>query len=305
MNTTLTQLVKAVQKIGTRHDFIASRINIGIKEASSLSPIFIIGAPRSGSTILYQFLIARFQLGYISNIMALAPCFMSQTSRLHRFCSKESLLKSNKYGYVSGLLGPNEAGALFRFWFDSELSACHTKKIRSTVWSLTKSLNGQLVSKNLYNSLRIKEILTVFPNARFLVINRDLIYNAQNLLLCRQKINGNITEWFSVRPPSDFDVDSLNPYQQVLWQVIKINEAVREGLEGVESERVSYVDYEKFCQSPKMVLDDIGKKLHLPSRPNSGLIDYSRIVVDQKKNRQMWNELQRTAATVLAGFPQM
>ena len=42
-------------------------------DGDQCSPVFIIGPPRSGTTLLYQVLVARYTFGYFSNWMARFP----------------------------------------------------------------------------------------------------------------------------------------------------------------------------------------------------------------------------------------
>lgn len=226
-------------------------------------PIFIVGAPRSGSTLFFQMLVNNYKVSYISNIMSLFPKFMIGINKLFSFIKKDNKLKESDYGFVPGLQEPSEAGAIFRFWLDSSLSDDKIKSIRGTFFELSKMNKSPLVSKNLYNSLRIHKILKVFPGAKFIIINRDILYNAQSLYQSRIKNYNDDTKWFSVKPNGYEETMKKTPYYQVLWQVDRINENILESLSGVDDKNKFFVKYEEFCEKSSQVLIEMSNQFNL------------------------------------------
>ena len=87
-----------------------------------LKPVFIIGPPRSGSTLFYQLLLSHFQLCYISNIVSGFPKYMLRISRLFpSLASGYRLgLKKDYYGFLPGIKAPSEAGKIFDKWFNED-----------------------------------------------------------------------------------------------------------------------------------------------------------------------------------------
>ena len=79
-----------------------------------LFPIFIIGAPRSGSTLLYQLLVKHTRVGYISNLMSLFPHKMITLAEYTKAWHGSRNLKKSNLGYIAGLFSPSEAGAIQR-----------------------------------------------------------------------------------------------------------------------------------------------------------------------------------------------
>jgi hypothetical protein len=63
-------------------------------------PVFIIGAPRSGSTLLYQLLVKHSRIAYISNLMSLIPAHMINLARLTRLCHNYGHIKESQRGYI-------------------------------------------------------------------------------------------------------------------------------------------------------------------------------------------------------------
>jgi len=48
----------------------------------SLKPIFVVGSPRTGSTLLFQLMVKHLKVCYISNIMALLPSQMLKLGKI-------------------------------------------------------------------------------------------------------------------------------------------------------------------------------------------------------------------------------
>ena len=60
--------------------------------------------------------------------------------------------------------------------------------------------NKPLVIGNNNAGLRIGLLKEVFPDAKYIVVNRDPFFVAQSLLLARKKIYGDIIHWWGMMP---------------------------------------------------------------------------------------------------------
>lgn len=284
MNELLKNTLVKIQRMSTGFDLNLCKAYDSEGQNDCFQPIFILGAPRSGTTIFYQFLISHFELGYFSNLMTLFPKHLSLISTIQNAYGNARKIKASKYGYVPGLFAPNEAGALFRFFFDSNQSEGHVKKVRATFHGLAVKGQKALVCKNIFNALRINQILHAFPRARFIVVRRGILYNAQDLLKSREDIHGGREQWFSLKPPMPEDCELTNCYEQVVWQVLEINRLIETALIGVDKKVV--VDYEDFCTDPQGVLRSIESRLSLV--PSKSVSDFSQLQLDKKKDDELW-----------------
>lgn len=224
----------------------------------NLKPIFIIGAPRSGSTLLSQVLISAFDLGYFSNLHAYffgAPDIPQKL--LGRVIRYKGERFESRYGDTNGLFSPSECGEYwYRFFRRSpqyvHLEDVDPKKMEQLQQSLarfSKNCGRPVLFKNLLVALRIGPVVKSFPNSLFIIIKRNLFENAQSLLEARIKIHGSSETWLSMEPP---DIDSLKrlpPAQQVVAQIQKIHSTIETDLEAsdVSKDRIFYVEYENFC----------------------------------------------------------
>ena len=78
-------------------------------------PIFIISAPRTGTTLLYQVMINQFELGYLSNLHEFfygGPSLLQAVAG--RFQVKKQVGYKSHHGRSKGLQSPSECGD---FWY--------------------------------------------------------------------------------------------------------------------------------------------------------------------------------------------
>jgi hypothetical protein len=200
-------------------------------DPEGVRPVFILGAPRTGSTLLYELLVTVYQAAFFSNLAAFFFRSPALITRLvgylglrHRFSSRST------YGYVAGLCAPSEAKAVHDAWFGDPAGNREPEVDpavpRRTVRDMTACQGGPFVSKNLNNNLRLVQIAQVYPEAVFIHIKRAPIYTAQSILLARRRLLGDDAGWFSVQPPGYERIRHLPPYEQVVWQIRTIEEGI-------------------------------------------------------------------------------
>lgn len=234
---------------------------------NNLSPIFIVGAPRSGSSILWQLIAKYYRIVYISNFMALFPSRMSKI-----FClTWQSILNYNKikhsqYGYISGLNSPNEAGALMDLWFDNKLNQHQILSIRNTVARISKMAKSPFVFKNLNNSIRIENILKIFPDAKFIYLKRNYKDNVKSLLNARKQIHNDLSKWWSVTPKNWKRISMKSPEEQVDWQIKQINNQIELDLWAKNNPQWIKINYENLCVHTEDCLSYIASEFDLISK---------------------------------------
>jgi hypothetical protein len=169
-----------------------------------LSPVFITGLPRSGTTILYLLVCAHPGTGYVTNIMNALPDTMAAAESLRRFFrldfAGERFLAD---GIPVSAGGPSEPTSLWGRWFgrtldDVDWSASadlHGEgllriyhDIRS-ILSCTGSPDRRLVLKFPILQTEIPMLREVFPGARFLHLVRNPLQVVPSMLKLKQKIN--------------------------------------------------------------------------------------------------------------------
>ena len=233
-------------------------VRFGSNGDNEIKPIFIIGAPRSGSTLLSQVLISAFDLGYFSNLHAYffgAPDIPQKL--LGKRLRYEGKNFDSRFGDINGLLSPSECGEYwYRFFRRSpqyvRMEDADPEKMdqfRRSITRFTENCKRPVLFKNMLVALRLRPVIKCIPGALFIIIRRNLFENAQSLLEARIKIYGNANTWWSMEPPGIDTLKKLPPPQQVLAQIQEIHSTIESDLRasGIQEDRVMFVDYEDFC----------------------------------------------------------
>ena len=229
-------------------------------------PIFIVGSPRAGSTMLFQILCGQFQLSYISNIMAAFPSWMVRfVSWLPRTATGyRGDIRESRYGYVPGLLSPNESGKILARWLEPSQDPDHQIFVKRTFGAITKFSGCPMLMKNqnrlTVNMARLEEI---FGNPRYIFIKRDPLYTAQSILIARRETLQDDSAWFSAKPPGYQEQLGKDPFYQVLWQVLALEHIVEKSSQNIPRERFFSLDYEDFCAAPGNYLHGLLEKFGL------------------------------------------
>ncbi len=234
----------------------------------SYPPLFIIGAPRSGSTLLMQVLTDAFDFGYMSNLHNAffgAPAFVEKFLYSRKKRKKSSY--SSKHGLVDGYFSPSECGEYWYRFFPKNplyapLSAVSHKNMlmfRSSLARFVEASGRPVLFKNMFVSLRLEPILKYIPEALFIVIHRDEVENAHSLLEVRKKIYSNYEHWWSMEPPSINELKKLPAAHQVIEQIRQIHDLINSEFKrfNVDEKRVFHVNYEEFCDDVHDMIDKI------------------------------------------------
>ena len=232
-------------------------------------PIFIIGAPRTGSTILYQTITKYCDVSYISNF----DCYFFKdiligvrlSKELFKYSVHDSL--SSKYGATKGLKSPCEAGALWYRWFpsdrhfvnDSDLEENQLMEMKEVINGVIRIKGRPIIFKNMNCGQRLQVLAKVFPDALFIYITRDPLYTAQSILMVREQIFGNRKAWWSIMPKEYDQLLSLSPTEQVVAQIYFIQKQIEHDLNNLFPDSYYHLEYEKLCQYPANIIEEIRK----------------------------------------------
>lgn len=221
-------------------------------------PVFFLGAPRSGSTLMVQAITDAFNIGYMSNRHAQffgAP-FVAERL-LHPLGNKPRSDFRSWHGVTEGHHAPAESGNWWYRFFPRnppyvELADVDTSKMllfRRSLAALTNAIDRPVVFKNLYASFRIQAIAHYLPESLFIVTRRNEIDNGHSLLEVRQRVFGDYGTWWSMPPPNVTDLQKLPPAHQVIEQIREIHRIIERDLAfaAVPPTRVFELCYDEFC----------------------------------------------------------
>ena len=233
-------------------------------------PVFIIGSPRSGTTVLYQLLCKYFNFGFINNFVSdwyRLPIIA--TSFYKKFLEgQNSVSLESRFGQSKDLYGPNEFGKFWYQWFDDfhnpkkRISSIRDE-IRLEVSGLTKVHKKSILFKNVVNSMRVVLINNIFNNSIFIVITRDELDTAQSILNARIRLYNNKNHLWSVVPPSVNFSASEEPYwRQIVQQIRGIYSNINLAKETIGDKKFIYVKYKDLCNNTAVVLKSIKNQLY-------------------------------------------
>ena len=232
-------------------------------------PLFIIGPPRSGSTLLYQYLARYFDVSYFNNYHHknyMCPSFAE--------LKKNSLKKTNNYsfssyyGFTKGEFSPSES---WDFWYRffrrtphyvdlKDISLKDINRMKNAVNSFINITKNHLLIKNLTCTTRIKPLINAFPNSYWIISYRNILSNAYSIAKMRLELNNDLCMWESVQPEGYEDFIKSKYEIQIFKQLELIYETIISDLKGYR-DRVSFVNYEDFCNEPNLFAENLHLEL--------------------------------------------
>ncbi len=227
---------------------------------------FIVGAPRSGTTVLLQTIINHFQLAYINNFIAkfwkapvIGAMFFKSMSNTQPELSYHSI-----GGFTSDVYGPHEFGYFWRRFFPYGESHALDKEVHDDIdaQTLNREIAGleiQLEKPMIFKnpaalSLQIDFISKYIPNSFFIYIKREPFYIAQSLFLKRMDKFKDPNIWYSVKPANYKNLIQKQPAAQIAGQVFYSIRKIEDDLSEISTERVYTLNYEEFCKNPVLLL---------------------------------------------------
>ena len=221
--------------------------------------IFIVGAPRSGTTLIYQALAAFLDVTFPTNLTAMFPKSPLTVARLQRWIPwSERPDFNNFYGQTTRFRGPNDAFHLWNKWLGEdrylpaqEISDEAASDMRRFFDTWTSTIGKPFLNKNNRNAYAVKLLAQKLPNARFVVVRRNPMFVAQSLIIARENIQGDKSLAWGLQSVSTTQTaDSLAYVDEVCRQVIEIDIELDRQLATVSEDRVFGVTYEGFCDNP-------------------------------------------------------
>jgi len=232
-------------------------------------PIFIIGPPRSGSTLLYQLLTHRYKFAYLQNQMephnySIALDALKKIDLHEKYASDFQSV----HGATKKPNGPHEGGFFWRRFFprdihdyvpEHNLSEIEGFEIRNTLKFLEHHFDLPFLSKNMEAGMRLHSLQKLFPEALYIVVKRDPRAIASSLLKVRLDMYGAKEEWWSIRPKQYIDLIKLPYFEQVAYQVVYIYQAIFDDL--IDPGRSINVQYEDLCKKPLETMQSLADTL--------------------------------------------
>jgi len=238
-------------------------------EETDIPLVFILGPPRTGSTLLYQLLVNFFGLFYFSNLVndffSEHPVIGAIVQQAFRW---REVSYESKQGKTAELFEPSEASLIFKNWFGSQhpsqTKSCdvivekksHMIGTMSAIYQITCQ---PILIKNAWNCFRIRSLVEMFPASKFIWIRRDLVHSADSDLKTRLA-RGSLDTWSSATTANYEEIQRRPHGEQVVLQQYEYSKAIANDLKQFVP-RFLEVRYEDLCTTSSRQLDRLGKFL--------------------------------------------
>lgn len=241
-------------------------------------PVFIIGPPRSGTSLLYQVMTQAFQFAYLPNLANMfyqCPITATKISKT-LFRNYKSTFRSS-HGNENGIFSPSEAGNVWNRWFphekkdgfnytDSDYLTSQSKlEINRMVMNISKIFDAPFLSKNVKMSVRLPALQRIFPDAKFVQIKRNPVDVAASLLQIRRKKNIN---WWSAMPSSIELLHDLPEIESVVGQVFGIEDDIKRDLSLLPLAQQLVLTYDDLCSDTHSVVSKISDFMNMTADLN-------------------------------------
>jgi len=229
---------------------------------------FVIGAPRSGTTLLMQLITTHLKVGYINNLVAAfwkAPEIGIRLSKKLLPLGMASSYESN-FGRTTGISEPHEFGYFWRELLgeyameqpiDPTQDFVDWERMRRVLINMSHAFGLPVVYKTVQLSWRIEAMARALPRACFIRIRRDPVQNALSILQYRRTFYGDSEHWGSVKPSAYIWLKNEPYWKQIVGQIYFLEQETSRQIAAIGGRNVLEVDYQRLCTAPRQVLDDI------------------------------------------------
>ena len=271
--------------------------------------VFIVGVPRSGTTLLYQLMCTHLDVGYVSNAMArwwIAPVAAARFLSPLRGAPGSFALSSD-LGRSEESDAPHEFGWFWQFHLhhedsdDLDAEALATRDFRNAKAAL-EGLAGYFDRPLLLKTLvhvpyKITWLKAQLPQARFIWIHRDPIFVGQSILEARQNRFGDPNRWLSVRPRDVASWRARSPCEQVAHQILDVNASMNRAFAALDPSDGLHVEYEQLVRQPNAELRRIAEFCDAGVRTNTRL---SSLTLEPRNRNRLSPEDHRALSRLLS-----
>ena len=256
------------------------------KNIDEFPVIFIMGAMRSGTTLVEQWLASTGALAYPSNIISrfyAAPIIGSKIHRLlmdPKYNFRDEIIDfssvisfDSENGKTKGALEPNEFWYFWRRFLPNDLRTYTSDDLINEVdietmsrelWGMAEVFNKPIALKGMICNYHIPFLNKVFPKAIFICLKRNIDKHVQSVLEARKRQFGTYNEWYSFLIPEYDELIQISDMRiQVKKQIDFINNAIQKGIRELPEQKKIQIEYEDFCEHPEKLYNKIRDKLNV------------------------------------------
>ena len=218
------------------------------------NPIFIVGAPRSGTGIFYRTMANHPDLAWISNITKKFPSSLFLTRIIMLFRNDHRPTEANN---VWQKFAGNEDESLGR----NDVTGAARKYFHRVVQNNLRIFNKpRFANKCPGNSVRVEFLQEIFPDAIFIHIIRDGRAAAYSIMRSRMEHSG---DYWSVKPSDWQNLLKLPLVDACALQWKMTVECILHSAKSLPREQYMEVKYEDFVAQPAEIFQQVGEQCDL------------------------------------------
>ncbi len=232
--------------------------------------VLVVGAPRSGTTLVYQTLARYLDVSCLTNAVSMFPRSPITVGQMLGWLPRrQSADFQNFYGQTARLLSPNDGFCLWNQWLGNDrfvprtdLNETEQQAMRQFFYAWSQTFGKPFLNKNNRNTGCLDLLCRTLPTASFVVVRRNPLLVAQSLINAREQVQGDKSiGWGLHSQSSDMSEDPLSYVDDVCDQILQIERQLDEQLQQIPSDRIVEVTYEGFCEDPATALNWITEKI--------------------------------------------
>ncbi|MCG8488885.1 MAG: sulfotransferase [Chromatiales bacterium] len=281
-NDRLESLLQQLNEI--LHD--ASSKQSALFDSPNYPVVFVVGGPRSGTTLMMQWLASSGLFGYPSNLMARfyrAPYigalihemmfnpeyrYKNDFSDLLPFTLKSSF--ESDLGKTIGTSAPNVFWYFWRRFFDfgdcpylneAQQQRADTTRFVKELAAIESAFNKPFALKGIIVNWNLEFIDQLFEKALFIHVRRNPAYQMNSILKARERFRGDRKLWWGFKTPEFEHLKFSTPEEEVAAQIFFTRRAISTAFDNMSENRWMSVDYEDFCSEPQQVYGELADKL--------------------------------------------
>ena len=261
------------------------RIDI-LPEKPAYPVVLVVGAPRSGTTLLVQWLAASGLFAVPTNLLSRffgAPYIGARIQQLltdpaynHQNELGDPAVMAIDYssnvGKTKGMLQPNEFWYFWRRFIpntDPEWITADQERLidgpglLAGIAAIETAFLKPFATKGIILQYNLTCLQRLLGNVLIIHTRRQPFFNIQSLLKARRDYFGDENRWFSVKPREYDLLKDLDPVAQVAGQVYFTCQSIEGELATMNECYGLAVDHESFCASPEVFYDRLREKLFI------------------------------------------